>query len=173
MLRKLLLSEEPDFQYAKKVDLKDCCMMAADSWNLVKSSTLKKSWNNILNKEKTDNGSAKSGNENEECKTMKEMGRILSYEENEINKWLNNDADYPGYQILNDDEIVDEKEIEENENECSENDQGPSQKKAFECLETAMKGLERQENADPIQPVANPGEGLSGCSLPLELNQNS
>ncbi|GBM36661.1 hypothetical protein AVEN_221935-1 [Araneus ventricosus] len=55
------------------------------------------------------------------------MGRILSHEEKEINEWLNSDADYPGYQILNDDEIVDEiqdeKEIEENENECSENEQ--------------------------------------------------
>ena len=119
MLRKLLLTDETedsDSQHAK-IDMKDCCIMAADSWNLVKSSTLKKAWNKILNKEKNDSGLEESSTENEECKTIKEMGRILSYEENQINEWLNTDVHDPGYQILNDDEIVDEiqgeKETEE------------------------------------------------------------
>lgn len=162
MLRKMLLSEdteEPDSQNAIKINLKDCCIMAADSWKLVKSSTLKNAWNKILNREKSDTGAEASDKENEECKTIKEMGRILNYEEKEINEWINCDMQDPGYQILNDNEIVVEieGENEENENEieneCSENDPGPSHSEAFECLETAMKWLERQKDADPIQAM--------------------
>ena len=101
-----------------------------DFWNLVKSLTLKKGWNKILNKEKNDSGLEESSKENGEytTKTIKEIGRILSYEENEIDEWLNNDVPDPGYQILNDDEIVDEiqGENEENKNECFENDPGPA-----------------------------------------------
>lgn len=87
------------------------------------------------------------------------MGRILNYEEKEINEWINCDMQDPGYQILNDNEIVVEieGENEENENEieneCSENDPGPSHSEAFECLETAMKWLERQKDTDPIQAM--------------------
>lgn len=66
------------------------------------------------------------------------MGRILSYEDNEINEWLNSDADDLGYQILNDQKIVSsiqvEEEIYENENECYENDSGPLHNEAFDCL---------------------------------------
>ena len=57
-------------------------------------------------------------------------------------------------QILNDDKIMkeihDEKENGENKNECFENDLGSSHNEAFECLETAIKWLERQNDADPI-----------------------
>lgn len=86
----------------------------------------------------------------EECKNNKEyIRRILSYEENEVNGWLNN---YHGYQMLNNyeiiDDILDEKENYEYGNKCSENDSVPSH---FECLDRAMKWLEWQKNVDPIQ----------------------
>lgn len=75
--------------------------------NLVKCSTIKNVWNKILHKEKTD-----SRAENEECKTIKETGRILSYEENEIYECLNIDIHGSGYWVLNDDEIVDDIQVE-------------------------------------------------------------
>lgn len=43
------------------------------------------------------------------------------------------------------------KEIEENEKKCSENYLGPTSNETFECLETNMKWLEWQNDADPIQ----------------------
>lgn len=63
------------------------------------------------------------------------------------------DVREPGYQVLEADEIQDEKEIKENENGCPENNPGPSHK-AFEYLETATKLLEGQKNADPIQLIS-------------------
>lgn len=49
------------------------------------------------------------------------------------------------------DQIQEEKENEENENECSEKKKGSSHNEAFESLETNMKWLEWQKNADSIK----------------------
>ena len=50
LLRKLLLADEDEegtVAYHKKIDLKDCCYIIADSWNLIKPVTLKREWNKI------------------------------------------------------------------------------------------------------------------------------
>ena len=48
-LRKVLL-DEVEHSTAMQNDLKECCMTVADAWNFVQVSTLKRSWNKILNK---------------------------------------------------------------------------------------------------------------------------
>ena len=70
MLRKLLSTDETedfDSQHAK-IDLKDCCIMAADSWDLVKSLTLKKAWNKFLKKERNDCELEEPSKKNKKCK---------------------------------------------------------------------------------------------------------
>ena len=49
LLRKILL-HKVEHSTTMQIDLKECCMRVADAWNLVQVSTLKRSWNKILNK---------------------------------------------------------------------------------------------------------------------------
>lgn len=64
-------------------------------------------------------------------------------------------TELPGFQILTDEEIIEdlnsnEKEDEE-ETETGEECQVPSHAEAFEALDVAFKWLERQDESDPIQ----------------------
>uniref|UniRef100_A0A1I8NKA1 Uncharacterized protein n=1 Tax=Musca domestica TaxID=7370 RepID=A0A1I8NKA1_MUSDO len=61
----------------------------------------------------------------------------------------------PGFQILNDDEIVvsvrEDVEVEEELSADVEVDAGPSASEAFAGLETALKWMERQPECDHLQ----------------------
>jgi len=75
-----------------------------------------------------------------------------------ISEWLLMDTNDPGYQILSDDEIVrnlfEEDETEEKENETddlTEGEYGPSHSEAFDALDLAFKWFERQEESNTTQ----------------------
>ncbi|KAF9420935.1 hypothetical protein HW555_002918 [Spodoptera exigua] len=72
-----------------------------------------------------------------------------------IMEWLNCDSEDPGFQILTDQEIIEdlnsnEREDEE-ETETGDVCQEPSHAEAFEALDVAFKWFERQDELDPIQ----------------------
>ena len=46
-LRKIL--HKVDHPSTMQINLKECCMMFVEAWNLVEVFTLKRSWNKILN----------------------------------------------------------------------------------------------------------------------------
>ncbi|XP_049302204.1 uncharacterized protein LOC125775598 [Bactrocera dorsalis] len=75
----------------------------------------------------------------------------------DVGEWMACDTSDPGFQILNDDEIVVsvredvEVEVEEELSADVEVDAGPSASEAFAGLETALKWMERQPECDHLQ----------------------
>ncbi|XP_049302214.1 uncharacterized protein LOC125777196 [Bactrocera dorsalis] len=75
----------------------------------------------------------------------------------DVGEWMACDTSDPGFQILNDDEIVVsvredvEVEVEEELSADVKVDAGPSASEAFAGLETALKWMERQPECDHLQ----------------------
>ena len=75
----------------------------------------------------------------------------------DMNDWLNCDRDDPGYDIMTDDETVDNlrsKEVTANENEGDvdeEQQNFPSYRDALQALDLAIAWMERQQKCDPMQ----------------------
>nr|XP_032519902.1 jerky protein homolog-like [Danaus plexippus plexippus] len=148
---------ETMLKFFKEMNLKDCCYMPVEAWNAVESLTLTRAWNKLLKLSPSANPAT---NPQEDCfEEITEAVKILSIgegcDEENIKEWLDCDSEDPGFQILSDEEIVDdlngceneEKEETETEDEC----QGPSHAEAFEALEIAFKWFERQEESDSLQ----------------------
>lgn len=175
LLQMLLLDmengEESVLSSYKKLNLKDAVYMAADAWASVKDTTLEKAWNKLCpkptNPQESDDPDPDNPQEPHESDDPDELREIIKqvpgFEECDnanIDDWLNCDVDDPGYQILSDEEIVqqikdDNQEIEEEEDDgedtAVEEDDVPTHDEAFTCLDKAMKWLERQAECDTIQ----------------------
>lgn len=178
LLRKLLVEgedEEGVLAYHKKINLKDCAYMVAEAWSLVKEVTLRRAWNKLkgisteeekdkekkgkedLEKEREETG------EDEDDVPLEEFTNILlkipgcsEVSAADVGEWMVCDSSDPGFQILNDDELIEsvrEESVEEEDdlNVEVEADTGPSASEAFAGLETALKWMERQPECDHVQ----------------------
>ncbi|KFD66258.1 hypothetical protein M514_21545 [Trichuris suis] len=113
LLRHLLLSEDQSVQsvldFYRKMTLKDCCYMIADSWSSIKQFTLRNSWNNILDHRQLNAtpGLSDAGEEMEELlEALKAVSLSGECENADVEIRLACDSDDPGFQILDDDEVV-------------------------------------------------------------------
>ncbi|KAK9874630.1 hypothetical protein WA026_005458 [Henosepilachna vigintioctopunctata] len=85
------------------------------------------------------------------------MSKATEVSAEDVGEWMACDTFDPGFQILNDDEIVVsvredvEVEVEEELSADVEVDAGPSASEAFADLETALKWMERQPECDHLQ----------------------
>ena len=61
------------------------------------------------------------------------------------------DTNDPGYQILSDDEIVRNLFEEDETDDLTEGENGPSHSEAFDALDLAFKWFERQEESNTTQ----------------------
>ncbi|XP_050338865.1 jerky protein homolog-like [Bactrocera neohumeralis] len=159
LLRRLLTTEDSEIEttlkFFKETNLKDCYYMLVEAWNSVEMQTLKRAWNKLL-KLTLSNSSIKP---HDDFKEITEAMKILSIgegcDEENIKEWLNCDNEDPGFQILTDEEIIEdlnnnEREDEE-DTETGEVCQVPSHAEAFEALDIDFKWFERQDVSDPIQ----------------------
>ncbi|XP_046662996.1 jerky protein homolog-like [Homalodisca vitripennis] len=165
VLRRLLLAdanEESVVQFAKKLNVKDCSYMIADSWSNMKESNLKNAWNKIL--EKTREKIEPKVTDQEDVDEFLELyGEIPGFSECDIQdteNWLTMDND-PGFQILNDEEIVSLVLAEDTTQHDSDEDcntdtaestkNRPSHEEALSAFNTAMSWLQKQEESCPTQ----------------------
>ncbi|KFD50665.1 hypothetical protein M513_08472 [Trichuris suis] len=164
LLRYLLLSEDQSvqsvFDFYRKMTLKDCCYMIADSWSSIKQFTLRSSWNNIFDHRQLNAmpGLSDAGEEMEELlEALKAVSLSNECENADVEMWLACDSDDPGFQILDDDEIVEsilnvEDEMEQDLDEGAEAQTTyPSHDTASRCLEIALEWFECQEECDPAK----------------------
>ncbi|XP_043914003.1 jerky protein homolog-like [Protopterus annectens] len=162
VLRCLLLAEDEEsvVAFSKRLNLKDRCYMVADAWNTFSQDNIKKPWNRLLGErgetETTDVDASEDLNEIVDM--FQAIPGFSSYDKDDAQMWLENDND-PGFQILNDDEIVsfmqeEEKAVTDDEEaECEDGEEsrksGPSHEEAFTALKTAMSRYEQQEESCP------------------------
>jgi len=160
MLRQLLLADENNEEtvilFHKKINLKDCCYMAAESWNSLEVSTLKKSWNKILTRPLVCSNNAVTSDFQDITGAIAQLSICGECDEEDVTEWLNCDANDPGFQILNDEEIIKEISVsvdqdEEDDEEICERDIGPTHSEAFQCLDVAMKWFESQKECNSSQ----------------------
>ncbi|XP_044763923.1 jerky protein homolog-like [Coccinella septempunctata] len=161
LLRKLLIEgaedEELVFENHSKINLKDSCYMVAEAWSLVTAVTLRQSEEN----EKQEYG---EDDDDEDALSLEEIRKMIvkipgctEVSAEDVGEWMACDTSDPGFQILNDDEIVVsvredvEVEVEEELSADVEVDAGPSASEAFAGLETALKWMERQPECDHLQ----------------------
>ncbi|XP_050536842.1 jerky protein homolog-like [Daktulosphaira vitifoliae] len=169
LLRKLLIEGTEDEELVlanhSKINLKDCCYMVAEAWSLVTAVTLRRAWNKLKGlpseKNKEENG---EDEDDEDALPLEEIRKMIvkipgctEVSAEDVGEWMACDTSDPGFQILNDDEIVEsvredvEVEVEEELSLDVEVDAGPSASEAFAGLETALKWMERQPECDHLQ----------------------
>lgn len=177
LLRKLLVEgedEEGVLVNHKKLNLKDCAYMVAEAWSLVKAATLRRAWNKLkgisTEEEKEKEKKEKEAQENKKVDTrdeddlsLEELRNIIlkipgcsEVSAEDVGEWVACDSSDLGFQILNDDELIESvtEEIVEEEDDLNvevETDTGPSASEALAGLETALKWMERQPECDHIQ----------------------
>lgn len=165
-LRRLLLSEKDEGnvdQFLKKIDLKDCLYMLLDAWNTLTSENFKKAWHKIWNTEdEVIYEQDQSEDVREIVNLFQEIPGFSECGQDDVEAWINNSADDPGYQVLNDEEIVAIVQNEEcadiikdddsgsNDEEQEQAENGPTHAEAFLALETAMAWCERQSECNII-----------------------
>ena len=90
-------------------------------------------------------------------KAVSQISICRECDEEDVTEWLNCDGNDPGFQILNDEEILQEisasdEQNQENEEESPEGRNiGPTNSEAFQCLDVAMKWFECQEECNSRQ----------------------
>jgi hypothetical protein len=87
--------------------MKDVVYMSAAAWADIPASTLIRSWHKFLlsSEESIDVGDGNSNIESESCETIAhQLDENLTNED--ISTWLNDDSFDPRYQLLTDEEII-------------------------------------------------------------------
>nr|CAH7713126.1 unnamed protein product [Callosobruchus chinensis] len=148
--------------------------LVAEAWSLVTAVTLRRAWNKLKglpsekNKKKESEENEKQENgeddDDEDALSLEEIRKLIvkipgctEVSAEDVGEWMVCDTSDPGFQILNDDEIVVsvredvEVEVEEELSADVEVDGGPSASEAFAGLETALKWMERQPECDHLQ----------------------
>ncbi|CAH1991027.1 unnamed protein product [Acanthoscelides obtectus] len=153
------------------INLKDCCYMIVEAWNLVSPSTLKKAWNKLLKKYYDDLNEPTVdllplNERHEETELVTEMLDTLESlkvredcDEEDVLKWLNSDADDQGFPIVTDEEIIESvlsdpivDDEEESVDDCAlERPTGPSHDEALKAVDVVFQWLERQEEVEIVQ----------------------
>lgn len=166
LLRRLLSVDEDNVEvvlsFFKKMNLKECSYMVVDAWDLIERKTLNKAWNRILKRENEN-----SITNTDDSTILKDINELMSNipicqecDADDMKEWLTCDSNDQGFQIMSDDEIVDnilqaneQQEMQEDETEehvDAENDAGPSHVEAFQALEIALKWFEKQKESDTV-----------------------
>lgn len=168
VLRRLLLAENNEegvIAFSKKLNLKDCSHMVADSWDKVTQSNLQNAWRKLLPKKPENDESADIQATNEHDH-LQDIANILpsipgfsDCDHADVNAWLESDND-PGYQIMDENDILnhvqESRDIIETDNENEDLEEvvtGPTHEQAFTALNTAMAWYEKQKESCPTQLI--------------------
>ncbi|GBM31245.1 hypothetical protein AVEN_223443-1 [Araneus ventricosus] len=166
LLSKLLFEGDNDeeeaacsiFQFWKALTLKDCVYMINEARESVPEYTLKLSWRKLVpyleNVDQTnDSGSI----------TLTELNGLLKQipgcgipEEDDVNSWLDCDADDAGFQLMSDDEIIAQVQKPNSDDDNSDEDEVVETSKisnsdAFECFAKGLMWLEQQTDSDSTE----------------------
>lgn len=159
-LRRLFCVDEDNVEvvlsFLKQMNLKECCHMIADAWDLIERKTLNKACNRALKRENDNSNTDTNSPILEEINELMTNIQICQEcEADDIKDWLSCDSNDYGFQIMSDDEIIENilqemQEVETEENGDAGDKAGPSDAEASQALETAFKWFERQKECDIV-----------------------
>ncbi|CAG9584542.1 unnamed protein product [Danaus chrysippus] len=165
LLRRLLSVDEDNVEvvvsFFKKMNLKECCYMIIDAWDLIERKTLNNAWNKLLNRDIENSVTHSDDSILEDIKDLILNIQICKDCDNDdVQEWITCDSNDPGFQMMSDDEVIENllqsnekheiKEDETEDNQDEEYNAGPSHDQAVHALETAMKWFEKQTESDPM-----------------------
>lgn len=178
MLRRLLLAERDEesvLQFVKNLTLKDAIYMVADAWGSLTDDNLKHAWKKLWPIPETPNQGQDAANSEtpsdantptdaEVVALFQTLPGFEQCDELDAREWFESDGNDPGYQHLNDEEIVDQvieanddgsnvRKGDDDEEMDAEEAAGPSHADAYEAFQTAMNWLERQPEGTATQLV--------------------
>lgn len=166
LLQKLLLEEEEGrsiIQFVKQINMKDVVYMTATAWEDLPPMTITKSWNKLLQSGDTNSSESSLSPVDSEAQDnnptnaeVLELAHQLdsNLEDEDVCDWMNIDSGDQGYQLLTDEEIVQQvtqtNEIaEEEEDEQCENEDVPSSREVTDMLDKCLLWYERQGECTP------------------------
>lgn len=118
-LRELLLERDDEgiTNFMKNQNLKDCCNLIAKAWERVTPQNVRNAWKNLL---VTGNFEGQeSTNELEVRQTMDLVRRVPRYAAlsfDDVRRWLDEDCDETGWEVLNAEQILERLEFTLNVN---------------------------------------------------------
>lgn len=174
MLHNLLLEDQEGrsiIEFVKKINMKDVVYMSAAAWEDIPASTLLRSWNKLLrnpsihasstseegesqsNTEQsqgTSEPTATSSDDSGSCESLvRQLDKNLTDED--VTSWLYEDSADPGYQLLSDEDIIDQvtsdQQIEESDDDVSEPEDVPTSGEVAVMMEKCMLWYEKQDES--------------------------
>ena len=144
-------------EIVKQLNIKDADFWSTQAWDEVSSETLSRGWNKLL-QTSVSSSMASSPSTSEDGTEFVELIGSLGLHEGDDHwqnpeEWLREDSSDPGYQLLEDEEIVasiNGTEIEDQDSESDKEVQPQvSHTQAFQAFEVALQWLESQGTTDP------------------------
>ena len=158
-------------EFCKKINIKDVVYMAAAAWDDVPALTLAKSWHKLI--QINDCTTASSSTDHIEDQTSDQSGCEMllhqldsNLQDEDISKWINGDADDQGYQLLSDEETIQQVTIQQpndtpdhheedeaedskvaNSGEVAEDSTVPNSGEVVEMLDKCLLWYEQQEES--------------------------
>ena len=158
LLQKLILEDAEGksvIQFVKQINIKDVVYMSATAWDDLFPITLTKSWNKLLcTSSRSEQSSTDEPEEsNPSSDEVMELAHQLdpNFEEEDLHDWMNVDSDDKGYQLLSDEDIIqnvtqtDEAIQEDQEDESEEIEGVPSSGEVKDMLDKCITWYERQD----------------------------
>lgn len=113
MLQKILLEDEASqsvIQYIKNINIKDVVYMGATAWDDIPALTLTRSWNKLLGSEKATESDQQAEDMDVDAhdESIEALAKKLdlNLSDEDIANWMQEDSSDPGYQLMTDDEII-------------------------------------------------------------------
>lgn len=144
LLSNLLLGEERSLPGAlKSVSLKDAMYISQNAWSAVRSETISKCWQKVLEDAEHEPDEENSA----ELLVQQSKSLGLNVDEDEITKWISIDDDEPISETLSDEQIIadvrGEEDLDNDDSDDEEETTSVSMKEAVDLLEKAYTAYEK------------------------------
>lgn len=143
---------EKTLKNMKAYSLKSAIFNLTDAWNSVKKTTLVNSWNNLFSDEVENKLKEYLGDVSELHDDIKKTGETR-VSVDDVRQWLEESNSDPGYQILNDDEIIAEI-VSKNDDHSDDSDdekidaKKPKLSKVREAIDEVISYIDLSEDQD-------------------------
>ena len=160
MLQKLLLQDQAGqsvIECIKSINIKDVVYMSAAAWDDIPALTLTRSWNKLLASDKATESDQQPEDADAHKQSVEALAKELDHNlsDEDIINWMKEDSSDPGYQLLTDEEIIQQvvnpSAEEDTDMEDDEDQDEPTETissgQVADMLEQCLKWYKQQDEA--------------------------